>query len=404
MATSEGRGIVKNQWMNFFNGTVKIKINGRLIEQFINHVVKEKMEIWNIRRHGHETVTCYVKLEDVKKLRHIIRNFECKFVFLDRKGLPFFLRKMLLNSGFAMGFVLCLFVIFLLSNMVWNISIEGANPKVEYEIQNQLTDMGIKTGAFHFTLPSVSDIQRELTERVDSITWVGVDLKGTNYHLQVVEKTTPEETGFVNPRHLVAKKKGVIYDYFIEEGQPLIEVNDFVNKGDLLVSGIIGKEGKTEIVAAKGSIYAEIWYKSLVSVPLKTSFQVYTGEYKTKHYIDILNYKVPFWGFGNVEFNQTEMEYLEKNLRFFKWTLPITYVRNIIREKEDVERVYTKAEAKTLGLKMARSKLEDSLPERSTIKGKKVLHEASENGKVKLMIHFQVIEDIASEQPIIQGD
>ncbi|MDQ7864118.1 hypothetical protein RCO48_32715 [Peribacillus frigoritolerans] len=35
---------------------------------------------------------------------------------------------------------------------------------------------------------------------------------------------------------------------------------------------------------------------------------------------------------------------------------------------------------------------------------KKILHESMENGKVKLSIHYQVIEDIAIGQPIIQGD
>jgi similar to stage IV sporulation protein len=34
----------------------------------------------------------------------------------------------------------------------------------------------------------------------------------------------------------------------------------------------------------------------------------------------------------------------------------------------------------------------------------KILHESMENGKVKLSIHYQVIEDIAIGQPIIHGD
>ncbi|UTW69945.1 hypothetical protein KHA80_03655 [Anaerobacillus sp. HL2] len=36
------------------------------------------------------------------------------------------------------------------------------------------------------------------------------------------------------------------------------------------------------------------------------------------------------------------------------------------------------------------------------IKGEKVLHQTMENGKVELMIHYQVIEEISQIQPIIQ--
>ncbi|MER2140433.1 MAG: stage IV sporulation protein, partial [Priestia megaterium] len=44
------------------------------------------------------------------------------------------------------------------------------------------------------------------------------------------------------------------------------------------------------------------------------------------------------------------------------------------------------------------------LGEDAKIKGEKVLHQEQDNGKVRLSIHYQVIENIANTQPIIQGD
>ena len=42
----------------------------------------------------------------------------------------------------------------------------------------------------------------------------------------------------------------------------------------MLVSGLIGSEEEKQKVGAKGKIYGETWYKSTVTVPLETSFDV----------------------------------------------------------------------------------------------------------------------------------
>jgi similar to stage IV sporulation protein len=395
---------MKNQWTNYFKGTVKIKVTGKLIEPFLNHCMKEHITLWQIKRNGKNTVTFNILLDDVTYIRKIVKSYNCKIFFMQKHGLPFMKKRMLKNSGFLVGILSCLIIIFLLSNMVWNISVEGATPKTEHEIQKQLTEMGIKRGKFQFVLPNVNDIQMELMERIDMISWVGAELQGTTFNFQVVEKSKPDEKEMLSPRHLVAKKKGVIYDYFVEEGQPLIHINDYVNKGDILVSGIIGKEGNTKIVAAQGRVFAEVWYKSNVEIPMKTTFEVLSDRYKTKHLLHFGSVKVPVWGFGKPDFDNYKVESLEKPLFFLKWKLPITYEQETIREKEIVTRTYDEEAAKEIGMRTAINELRSKLSKESTIKGEKVLHETNDNGKVRLQIHFQVIEDIASKQPIIQGD
>lgn len=395
---------MKNQWTNYFSGYVKIKVTGKLIEPFLNHCVRENVMIWNLERKGSNTVVGYLMLEDIHKLRRIVRRSDCKLKFIGRRGLPFLFKKMIKNSGFIIGIMIAFFITLLLSNMVWNINITGANPKIEHDIRNELSDMGIKRGKLQFQLPDNDDIQNELMDRLSAITWVGVRLNGTTYHLEVVEKKNVEKSELLSPRHLVAKKKAVIYDYFIEQGQPMIKVNDFVKKGQVLVSGIIGKEGKTEIIASKGEVFGEIWYKSEVTIPLETLFNVYTGEYKTKYFIDLFGITVPIWGLGNNEFSKFQIENREKRIQFLKWSLPIIYKQQIIREKEEHVRKYNQEQAVSVGKKIAREELKAKLGEDVVIKGENVLHQSTENGKVKLTLQYQVIEDIALPQPIIQGD
>lgn len=395
---------MNNLWTNYFAGYVKIKVTGKLIEPFLNECVRENVIIWNLKRIETNSITGYVLLNDVQKIRRIIRKSDCKLEFIGRKGMPFLLKKITTNSGVVIGIMLAFFSILLLSNMVWDIEITGANPKIEHDIRKELSKMGIKQGKLLFLLPENDEIQNKLTEELQSVTWVGVKLNGTTYHLEVVEKKLAEKQELLSPRHLVAKKKAVIYDYFVEQGQPIIKINDFVRPGQIIVSGIIGKENNTEIVAAKGKIFGEIWYKSTISVPLHTVFNVYTGEQKKKHYIEVFGITIPVWGFEKVDYKKLVNENYEKHIRFLKWDLPISYKNKIIREQYEYIRYYDKETAVAVAKNTARTELKAKLDDDAVIKGEKVLHQVEENGKVKLTIHYQVIEDIAEPQPIIQGD
>ncbi len=395
---------MKNQWVVLFSGIVTVKARGLGIERFINMLTREQIHIWDVKKHGNDAITFKMKLNDVKKMRLIVRKTNCKIEFLKRTGLPFFLKKMLKNSGFIAGAILFLTVIFLLSNMVWGIEVTGADPATEHKIRKELNTIGVKKGKLQFFIDKPEAIQRKLTDNVNAITWVGVELKGTTYHLQVVEKTEPEKPEYLSPRHLVAKKKAVIVDMFVEDGKPLVNVHDHVKPGQLLVSGVIGEGERTKIVPAKGEVYGETWYKTDVTLPLKSTLQVFTGNENRKYYVKIGELPIRIWGFEKMDYQAYKTDTDERDFRFLKWELPISYVKETIRESEEVSKVYSNTEAFEVAKIMARNDIKNLLSENDKIKGEKVLHKSVDNGKVKISIHFQIIENIAIGQPIIQGD
>ncbi|EIJ78919.1 sporulation protein [Bacillus methanolicus PB1] len=395
---------MKNHWIMFYFGIVTVKASGKGIERFINHLTKSGILVWNVKRHGTAALTFKMRLPDVNKLRVAARKSECKIEFLHGGGFPFLLKRLQKNSGFIIGILMFFILIVYLSNTIWGIEIKGASPATEHQIRKELNKMGIKIGKLQFFLDDVESIQRELTNNVQAITWVGVELKGTTFHFQIVEKNEPEKPEYLSPRHLVAKKKAVIVDMFVEKGVPIVKVHDLVLPGQLLVSGTYGKEGQTVNVAAKGEILGETWYKSEVELPLKSTFQVFNGNEYRKYYLKIGSLRLIVWGFKNPEYSVYEKERSEKKIRFLKWTLPLSIETETIRESEKVTRIYSNEDAIKMAKIAARNDLKNRLPEDAVIKGEKILHQSIENGKVNLVIHFQIIENIAQGQPIIQGD
>jgi similar to stage IV sporulation protein len=391
---------MKNQWIEFLYGRVIVKVSGKGLERFLNVLTRDGLHIWNVKRHGTETITFKMRLRDAKNIRIYARKSDCSIRFLQRSGVPFLFKRLLKNSGFMIGAAIFLFIIFFLSNVIWGIEIKGAKPATEYKIRKELDKMGVKIGKVQFFVDNVEGIQRKLTNNIGDLTWVGVELNGTTYHLQVVEKNEPKKQEHLAPQNLIAKKKAIIVKMFIENGQKVVDIHDHVEEGQLLVSGAFGQEGKQELVAANGEVWGETWYKSHVKLPLVTKFHVYTGKEKRKHSILLGKLEIPVWGFGKTEFKEFETEKDVRKIHFLKWELPISYIHKTIREREPFTREYTNEQAEQIALELAKKEIKGHLDEDAIIKDEKILHKANENGKVILDIHFKIIENIAVGQPI----
>lgn len=395
---------MKNQWTNLYTGFVEVKASGKGTERLINELIRQGVSVWDIRRTAPGILVFCMDVKEISNLRKAVRKNECKVTFVKGSGGPFFIKRLIKNSGFVFGFLAFLITIFVLSNMVWGIEVHEASPDTEHAIRKELDKMGIKKGKLQFLLFDVDEIQKQLGDKIDVLTWVGVDLKGTTYHFQVVEKETPEEVKTFSPQHLVAKKKAVIKKMLVEKGKPIVSINDYVTKGQLLVSGLIGKEDKPQIVPAIGKVIGETWYKATVEVPLKTNFSVFNGDESTRHSIAVGSLSIPVWGFKNPDYPDYVTETTSAPFYFLQWKMPISYKTQTSRSKEDLVREYTKSDAVKEARKMAKASLEKELPEDAEIIGEKILHQSIDNGKVILSIHYQVIENIAIGQPIIQGD
>jgi similar to stage IV sporulation protein len=391
---------MKNQWVEFIFGRVTVKITGKGTERYLNALTRNGLHIWNVKRHGTETLTFKMRLQDAMKTRKVARESGCKITFLQRDGIPFLLKRSLKNSGFILGLLFFFCFIFLLSNVVWGIEVNGAKPATEHQIRKELDKMGVKIGKVQFFVENVDTIQRKLTDRIGALTWVGVELNGTTYHLQVVEKNQPKEPEKLTPRNLVAKKKATIVNMYVEKGQPIVTIHDQVMPGQLLVSGLIGKEGEEQLVAAKGEIWGETWYKGHVELPLQTTFNVYNGKEQQKHSILVGKWTIPFWGFGKPEFKEYETEKDIQKIHFLKWELPVSILNTTNREREEFVRTYNKQEAVKIAADIAKNDIKNTIDEDAIIKDEKILHKSFENGKVKLDIHFKIIENIAKGQPI----
>ncbi|MDF2536237.1 MAG: yqfD [Bacillales bacterium] len=368
---------MKNFWLTFFGGIVEVKIIGTGVERLVNRLSKIGVAIFQFKKIDKEISLFEMRLSDVGHLRKMVRGQALKVTFTHKKGIPFLFSKFMRNKGIIYGIPFFIVIIFVLSNIVWSIQIDGASIETELKIRKQLKQLDVKIGKFSFKEGDPKAIQKKLTDEIPNITWIGVQSQGAVYRLKVVEKLIPKVDD--NEAHPVLVKKKQL----VEVGQPLVD-------------GYIGTQENPKYVGAKGIVLGETWYQTTSEVPLKIKFQRLTGNSKTNHHIKVFNLSLPFWGFTSPKFKEISIEQTQTFFHFWKWKLPISLKKTQYNEVVVSTRILTEVEGEKLAKENAYLDLLRVIPPNAKVMKINLLQKQISSDKVRVMMHYEVIEDIAT--------
>jgi similar to stage IV sporulation protein len=392
---------MRNGLKEWVDGHVTITVRGKRFERFLNMAVRDGIRIWNIRRVGLEVTRCDILIRDYFRLRPLLRETGCRSHVEKRDGLPFWVLRLRKRSGLAIGASLFFIGLYMLSSFVWSVEVNGTRHMSPQKVLQAAEQIGIKEGAWKVKLKEPLLMQKELLSLLPEATWVGVDIQGTKVVLQVVEKDDPVKPIATGPRHLVAKKRAVIQTVLPEVGRSQVTINQLVEKGQVLISGIIGNETQQRAVSARGTVKGEVWYVSNTSIPLNQTVYRLTGENQEKKYLLVGPYAVQVWPFNKNTFAKAESKESRFVPSYAGFTSPIGWKTVRESEMEPIEQKRSVEEATEIAKRFAREDILRKAGKDAFIQDEKVLHVTSENGKVYLSIHFSVIENIAVEQPIV---
>lgn len=150
------------------------------------------------------------------------------------------------------AFITCLCSWFVLSHTIFEINILGDSPFHQEQITQEL-----KNEALPFLLLDFEGFQEKLVNRLmPQFHWLEMNLKGSSIEIQYLGKKAidTQELGFAG---LVAKKEGVIALFDVKHGNKEVTLNQFVQKGDLLISSvIIDSMNQPKTTYVEGKVYA----------------------------------------------------------------------------------------------------------------------------------------------------
>jgi similar to stage IV sporulation protein len=390
--------------MSYWQGYVKLRLTGKKIEAFINSAADHKLQLWDIRFITQDAVEFKIILQHFFKLRPHLRKTSCKIRVLERYGAPFFWDRLGSRKFLIVGMLLFAIILFLMSSVIWQVKVVGNEKITTIHILEAAKQIGIHPLQWKFKLKNPESLSKELQRQLPSASWIGVQFHGTQLTIEIVEAAKPEEKPLLSTRHLVASTNAMITQIKAEKGMPMVKINSFVRKGDVLISGLIGSVPNQQVVVAKGTVMGEVWYTSKIAVPLVLKQNSYTGDTAKKLYIVIGNRALQISGYRLKKFDLFMQESTRKSVQWHKWTLPIGWIHESLQETQILEQKRNQEEAVAIGIQQAQASILQGMDSEAHITAQKILHERVENGTVYMEVHFEVEQSIVQEQPIIQGE
>ena len=200
--------------------------------------------------------------------------------------------------------------------------------------------------------------------------------------------------------NIVATKDAMIVDANAQNGTLQIKEGDIVKKGSILISGWMeGKYTGIRYVHATGEVKAKVWYSKKTKIYYKQTLQKETGNVEKKYSVNINNFAINFYKkLSKFEIYDTISS--EKKLKISSnFYLPLKVILKENYEKVEEEIVYTKEEAKEIGVNKLSNELNNEILNKEDILNTYI--NTNENQEyIEVEVIYEVLENIGTEEKI----
>lgn len=337
----------------WFMGYVRLGIDELCLERFFNICGSRGIVLYDIKPWD-KGYSFIVSVEDYFRLKPIVRKTKPCLKLLDKRGMPFEIKKALKQSSFFIGGLIFLGILFVLNLYVWNISITGNMIYSDEQMYNYLSEYEITYGTPKKNIDCEA-LEAQIRKDFDGIIWVSVSLEGTRLNINVRENTdTIIEIADGEPSNILAHTDGIVDSIIVRSGTPVVKVGDIVKAGDVLVSGTVitydegGNPIKEDYVYADGDAYLYVQIPYSKVLPRDYIYKNYSGDY----------YKSVTFNIGgamlDVEPYSENYEYMDKVSEdwslclYQEFYLPIDVITTYHYEYEPTKAKYTDEQLNTI--------------------------------------------------------
>lgn len=386
---------MKNYLKFLISSKILVKVSGNNVNRFIKRLKNNNIDLIGVS--CIEDSLAYIKIyvKDLEKLIDLKTIYELKIV--KYYGWSKF-KNNIFNNKFMILFIL-IFTIFLyvISNVIFEVDIYTNDYKMKEKLILELEENGIKKYKFKKSYSELQIIKSKILNKYkNELEWIEIESNGTKYLIKYEPRIINKDEDNPKFRNIVAKKDAVITSVDISTGQIVKGVNSYVKKGDVIVSGYIRlNDSIKDVVAAKGIVLGETWYKVNITYPLTYYENYETGNSKNVFVIKLLNNEYELFNFNKYKTkNKKNYVLLKNNL------LPISFVKQNQRQTKIINEKNTEKSAINRALECSKSKIEEKLKEKEYIKDYKILNLTRNDNSITLDVFFTIVEDITEYEEI----
>lgn len=384
----------KNSFIDGFKSKIVLKISGRNTERFIRKLASNNINLLKIKYHKRNIIEITIYKEDYEKVLKLKSIYEINIV--DASGLIKIKNVFKTNKILILFLIIGISLLVLLTNTIFKVEVVHTSSDIRTLLTNELKNYGIDVYTLKKSFKQIEQIKKSILDKYpDKIEWLEIETVGVKYIVRVELREIIKKEENTTTRNVVASKDALIKKVIAESGMIIKNINSYVKKGDVIISGNITlNEENKGVVDAKGKVYGEVWYTTTVEYPFNYYEERLTGNCKNIISFKFLNKSFDL--FSTYKNKKVTSEVIVENK-----LLPIKLVKEKWEELIIVDQVLTEEEAIEKAVELANSKMKNDLSEDEYIIDNKVLKVDIKDNKVVLDIFFIVYEDITDYSEIV---
>lgn len=343
-----------NKYPAAVRGKVEVRLTGREPERLIRLCGNSGIELRRLRKQGEREYYFTIWADEFVKLRPFLKKTHCRARITAKDGTPFYLKRQKKRWLFPVGLLLGTVCLFMVSQFIWKIDIEGNERYTDDTIYRFLETQNIAFGTLKSSV-FAAGLEEAIRDQFPEITWVSVQLSGTKMTVNVKEDDQPKVAeSDKTPCHVISTQNGVITSIVVRSGETEVKQGDPITAGQILIFGEVnlkddgGNITDTKVVHADGEVYAKVTYRYSDCFSLAHEVRTYQEDAVKQYALRVGNYRFALPRFGKLGENYdviTEKSQLYLGSDFY---FPCYLETSIYRNYELVVGDYSKEAAETL--------------------------------------------------------
>ena len=388
---------MKNKILSLFSSNVKIKVQGKNINNFIKRLIKNNINIIRVIPISYKEVGLII---DYKYLEEILKYKTIYDIKIERYYGKLNILRLIKKNIFIISFlILGIIVIYVLSNIIFKVEVIHSNSKLIKSLTEELEEYGIKKYAFVKSHNEIEKIENEIIDNnKDKIEWLEIIREGTKYIVRVEERILNNKVDNNKRYDIVASKNAVIKRITAESGMKVKEIDTYVKKGDVVISSdIVLPNNEIRSITSKGNVIGEVWYNVSINYPYHYYEVKYTGKKRKVLVFNLINKRIPFFNFHEYKTFDKDIKYIfNNNLNIVNLCMEYQYETNIIDKKYNYE------EAKEVASEKVKDKLKEKYPGIIDIPKVIIIGETDSMNYISLNLFVATLEDITEYREVIE--
>ena len=380
--------------IELFQSKISLNIKGKNINRFIKKLKNNKIDLLKIKYKNKNEANIIIFKKDYNKVKKIksIYDITEEEVFGILK-----IKKNLIKNKHLIIIIIEAYTLFIIATkMILKIEIIHSNKDIRNILKTELKKEGIKKYALKKEYKEINIIKQKILNKYkNKIEWLEIENNGTKITVRVEERKIPDKKEEETPRNIIAKKKGVIKKVIDKKGDIVKDMDDYVEKGELIITGdlFFNNESKGK-VRADGEVYAEIWYITKIKYPLVIEKEKLTGKKQKIYTISFLNKEF------ELTLNKYKTKKTKEKILLKHNLLPLHFSRETQKETNKISEILTYDEALEKAKEASINYIKNKLNKKEYIIRSNYLKSNLNNSTIEVEMFFAVYEDITDYEEI----